>query len=313
MTEPDAPRRAFHAGEAACQAESGVAERLARVGLQVIRGYMPEQHREFFPLLPFVVAGSVDARGRTSASLLAAPPGFAFSSDPRTLRIDALPSADDPLDANLFPGASIGLLGIQAHTRRRNRVNGRVLARDQLGFTLAVEQSFGNCPKYIHPREAIYTGAPARRTVQTSDQLDERARRLIAAADTFYLASAHPNAGASREPSEGVDVSHRGGPPGFAHVTGDRSFVIPDFRGNDFFNTLGNLRLNPTAGLLFLDVSTGDVLGLEARAFVSNATTGSHPLVDPAASGRLVRFEVEKARFYEGACALRFTALSPCD
>lgn len=293
---------AFHAGETACQAEVGVAEHLARVGSQVIRGFMPEQHRDFFTLLPFLIVGSIDERGQPSASLLAAPEGFAFSPDPKSLRIDALPAPGDALERNLSPGAPLGLLGIQAHTRRRNRVNGRVSARDAIGFDLAVEQSFGNCPKYITPRVATYVGAEAR-APESSPGLDPRGRALIERADTFYLASAHPSAHASAARSEGVDVSHRGGPPGFAHFTGDHTFVIPDFQGNNFFNTLGNLRLHPTAGLLFVDVSSGDVLSLECDAI---ATLGAHPLTSAASTGRVVRFEVKRARFWERASPLRF-------
>ncbi len=300
---------AFHAGETACQAEVGADERMARLGPQVIRGFMPEQHRDFFTLLPFLVVGSIDARGRPSASLLAAPPGFAFSPDPKRLRVDALPTPDDPLAQNLVPGAPLGVLGIQAHTRRRNRVNGRVLERDELGFELAVEQSFGNCPKYITRREAVYVGAEARRA-RSSERLDARGRALIARADTFFIASAHPNASASRVRSEGVDVSHRGGPRGFAHFTGEHTFVIPDFKGNDFFNTLGNLRLHPPAGLLFVDVLSGDVLSLDCDAV---ATHGSHPLPSPAATGRVVRFEVKRALLWEGASPLRFVEPDPHD
>lgn len=293
---------AFHAGEAACQAEVGVAERMARLGSQVIRGHMPEQHRDFFPSLPFVIVGSLDELGQPSASLLAAPEGFAFSPDPRSLRVDALPFTGDPLEDNLRAGAPLGLLGIQAHTRRRNRVNGHVRVRDEIGFELAVDQSFGNCPKYIVPREAVYVGAEARRAERAED-LDERARRWMAASDTFYLATAHPNAARSRAANEGVDVSHRGGPPGFVHFTSDRSFVIPDFQGNHFFNTLGNLRLHPRAGLLFLDVVSGDVLGVDADASVA---PGSHPLDTAANTGRVLRFEVRRARFWERASPLRF-------
>ncbi len=301
--EHAAEERTFHAGEAACQAEVSVAERMERLGPQVIRGYMPEQHRDFFPLLPFIVTGSVDQHGQPSASLLAAPPGFIFSADARTLRVDALPNAGDPLHANLVQGAPLGLLGIQAHTRRRNRVNGRVLRKDELGFTLRVEQSFGNCPKYITPREAIYVGSAVRGEALASNELDARARALITGADTFYLASAHPLARESRSPSEGVDVSHRGGPPGFAHFIDDRSFVIPDFQGNNFFNTLGNLRLEPRAGLVFVDFVRGDVLALEAEA---RAHAGRHPLDGHAGTGRVVRFEVTHTRFQAGASPLRF-------
>jgi hypothetical protein len=300
--------RTFHAGEAACQAEVSVAERMARIGPQVIRGAMPDQHREFFPLLPFIVTGSVDQRGQPSASFLAAPPGFVFSIDATTLRVDSLPHASDPLHGNLVEGAPLGVLGIQAHTRRRNRVNGRVLGRDELGFTLRVTQSFGNCPKYITPREALYVGSAARDERSASNVLDERARALIAAADTFYLASAHPAARESRAPSEGVDVSHRGGPPGFAHFIDEQSFVIPDFQGNNFFNTLGNLRLEPRAGLVFVDFARGDVLALEAQA---KAEPGRHPLDADAGTGRVVRFDVTRVRFHPGSSPLRFRTLSP--
>src|SRR5690349_8304472 len=92
---------AFHDGEIALQRAAGVAERLARIGDQVIRGHMPEQHREFFTLLPFVIVGSVDASAQPIASLLAAPAGFAFSPDPQALRLDALPFEGDPLEQRL--------------------------------------------------------------------------------------------------------------------------------------------------------------------------------------------------------------------
>ena len=39
-----------------------------------------------------------------------------------------------------------------------------------------------------------------------------------------------------------MDISHRGGRPGFVRVDGD-VLTIPDFRGNRYFNTLSNLLL----------------------------------------------------------------------
>jgi predicted pyridoxine 5'-phosphate oxidase superfamily flavin-nucleotide-binding protein len=297
---PDAP---FHAGEVALQSEAGVAERMARLGAQMIRGYLPEQHRLFFPQLPFLVVGSVDARGQPTASLLSGEPGFVSSPDPHTLRIEALPRPGDPLTEALAEGAPLGLLGIQPHTARRNRANGRVLARDAAGFSLAVQQSFGNCPKYIVRREAIHVGASRSTPARVREGLDERQRAMVAAADTFFLASAHPEAAQGTLRAHGVDVSHRGGPPGFAAFIDDDTFAIPDFRGNDLYNTLGNLRLQPAAGLLFIDVAGGDVLQLEARAEV---VAGAHPLDGAAASGRLVRFRVLRSREFRGASGLLF-------
>jgi uncharacterized protein len=293
----------FHAGEAALQGEVGAAERMQRIGPQVIRAQLPEQHREFFHQLPFVVVGSIDPQGQPSASLLAGAPGFVVSPDPSRLRIDALPSADDPLSANLHTGAALGVLGILAHERRRNRVNGRLIELDASGFSLAVDQSFGNCPKYIWPREPVYVGARPEQAARRSDSLTERERALVASADTFYLASAHPEAGTSSARSHGVDVSHRGGPPGFAHFTDDATFIIPDFRGNNFYNSLGNLQLNPRAGLLFLDFEQGDLLLLEA---ITEMTAGAHPLAGAYGTGRILRFHVRLARFLPGASPLRF-------
>src|SRR5437870_1861587 len=111
---------AFHEGEQALQARAGVRERFAASGAAFLRDFMPEQHREFFPLLPFVLAGSVDADGQPSASVLAGPPGFAHSPDARLLEVRAWPGEHDPLAAALRPGAPVALLGIQPHTRRRN-------------------------------------------------------------------------------------------------------------------------------------------------------------------------------------------------
>jgi hypothetical protein len=66
----------FHSGEKAVQARLGVQERMLDVGRRVIRAYLPDQHREFYAQLPFVLVGSVDALGRPWASVLVGEPGF---------------------------------------------------------------------------------------------------------------------------------------------------------------------------------------------------------------------------------------------
>ena len=143
----------WHAGELAWQKQLGFAEQMAAVGARAIRDAMPDQHRTFFAQLPFILAGYENAAGQVWASLLSGPPGFVFSPDPRRLRIDIVPAAADPIAAALQPGHALGLLGIELPTRRRNRANGRVELVDETGFVLAVEQSYGNCPKYIEKRE----------------------------------------------------------------------------------------------------------------------------------------------------------------
>ncbi|HSW03713.1 pyridoxamine 5'-phosphate oxidase family protein [Aquabacterium sp.] len=258
----DAP---FHAGEVALQAQLGVDQRLAAIGRSIIREHMPDQHRELFTQLPTLLVGAVDPQGQPWATMLAGAFGFISSPDARTLRVGAWPAAADPVAALIAPDAPIGLLGLQPHTRRRNRMNGRIGALNDDGFTVQVQQSFGNCPKYIQAREPMVVNdrrsAPAR---VESAHLSASARTLIAKADTLFIATASSaQIGADR--AEGVDVSHRGGLPGFVKIVDDAAgtrLVLPDYQGNLMFNTLGNLHQWPHAGLLFVDPATGDMLQL---------------------------------------------------
>ena len=307
IAEPVAvPPSPWHAGERLLQQQAGVAERMAVAGPKVIRDYMPDQHRIFFEQLPFVVAGAVDGQGDPWAGVLEGLPGFVTSPDPRSLRVSAVPDADDPLLAGLGPDRQLGLLGIELHTRRRNRANGRIAAWDGKRFEVAVTQSFGNCPQYIQAREFQFSRSPALRfpgAPQERGGLDDAARALIARSDTFFVAT-YADEGGRR-----VDVSHRGGKPGFVRVDGD-VLTIPDFSGNRFFNTLGNMVLNPRAGLLFIDFERGDVLQLSGAAEV---VLDSPEIAQFDGAERLWRVHARRVVRRPGALALRwrFDSYSP--
>lgn len=305
----------FHAGERALQARAGVAERMEQVGRVVIRDHMPEQHRELFTKLPFMIVGSLDAQQRPWASVVAGRPGFVAAPDDRHLVFHTQPAAADPLRANLAPGAPVGLLGIEPHTRRRNRMNGVVGALDAMGFAVEVRQSFGNCPKYIQAREPHWVDEPVsmaevRPVIEEGALLSDEAVRAIRAADTFFIASASPDAQRSG-PGEGVDVSHRGGKPGFVRVTeeaGATLLTVPDFIGNFLFNTLGNLLVHPAAGLLFIDFERGDLMWLQARAEV---VWDGEEVSAYAGAQRLLKLRVTGGRRVAGALPLRFGAAEP--
>ena len=156
----------FHAGEQEVQKRLGVHDIIEPWARQVVRPYLPQEHRDFFTSLPFLVAAARDTRGCPWATLLTGPKGFVASPDPNCLRIDARPVAGDALEDALGNGVYLGLLGIELETRRRNRVNGRVMTDssvddDNFHLRLAVDQSFGNCPQYIHPRSIQYVTPPA--------------------------------------------------------------------------------------------------------------------------------------------------------
>ncbi|WP_367181179.1 pyridoxamine 5'-phosphate oxidase family protein [uncultured Ramlibacter sp.] len=300
---------AFHAGEVALQQRAGSADHLAQIGPRVIRDHMPQQHQDFFAQLPLLVLGALDDHGQPWASVLAGPPGFAHAPHERMLRVDALPPPHDPLHGMLRDGVPIGLLGIESHTRRRNRMNGTVLGADARGFGVTVAQSFGNCPKYIQARRPQYDPVGAAPSAwQDHDGLDVADQTLVAQADTFFIASAHPQAGQGVG-AHGMDVSHRGGKPGFVRVQGD-VLTVPDFAGNAFFNTLGNLALNPRCGLLFMDVAAGTALFIAAHAEI--VTDAAQVLAFEGAQ-RLLRLRVLRVRRVEAALPLRWgtAELSP--
>ncbi|WP_339500265.1 pyridoxamine 5'-phosphate oxidase family protein [Pseudomonas silesiensis] len=255
----------WHAGERQLQESVGVAQQMEHFGRKVVRDYMPDQHRSFYSQLPYLVVGAVDQNGIPWATLIEGPPGFVHSPDSRNLQLDRLPTDGDPLKPALGMGAAVGLLGIDLKTRRRNRMNGNINTVSSDGVAVSVVHAFGNCPQYIQLRsvEPVSVGRSSSDVVaQRLHELDEAAKEMIRKADTFFLASYVDLEGDSSKRS--VDVSHRGGNPGFVRVEGN-VLTIPDFAGNLHFNTLGNLLLNPKAGLVFVDFSSGDVLQVAGR------------------------------------------------
>lgn len=296
------------------QRRAGVAARLHEIGDKVIRDHMPDQHRAFFRQLPTLVVGSVDAQRRPWASMLVGEPGFVGDRDARHLRVGAWPDAGDPLASHLAIGAPLGLLGLEPSTRRRNRMNGRVVAMPNTGhFEVEVDQSFGNCPQYIQARTPHRVDERGHAVHPLGPSLNAAARALIEDADTLFIASATPAlasaAAAQAGRSAGVDVSHRGGKPGFVRVDrDDRGAAVltwPDFRGNFFFNTLGNLVAHPHAGLLFVDHAKGDLLQLSGHAEV--IAEGAE-LRSFDGAQYLVRLRVDAAVWRPKALPLRWSA-----
>lgn len=299
----------WHPGELRIQRSVGVVERMDGIGRRVIRDYMPEQHIELFEKLPGLFIGLVDEQGWPWAGFLEGPRGFIRAPHPRKLEVAALPESTDPMGALLYEGASIGVLGLEFATRRRNRMNGRVVGLTSGGFGIEVEHSYGNCPQYIQTRE-VMEGEHHRHDpviVERMDQLTEEAIDLIRGADTLFVASYVDIGGdpARRQ----VDASHRGGRAGFVLVEGD-TLTIPDFSGNLFFNTLGNISETGRAGLLFVDFEQGLVLQITGTASVD---LDSERIAAFQGAERLWSLNVVKAVLSRGRLDRRFAlqAYSP--
>jgi len=283
----------FHAGELQAQRLAGAAPAAAP-----IRAFMPAQHRAFFPLLRFVCVAVPDAAGWPLATLVEGAPGFAYSPDPARLVVGAMPPPGDPVRAHLRAGAPAGLLGIDLGTRRRNRLNGVIAQVGEDGFAVDVVQSFGNCPRYIRVRELMPVIRQAGPVTVFDDVLPARARELLASSSTLFVAS---TSGADAQgAAAGLDISHRGGPPGFARLDGS-VLNIPDYNGNRYFNTLGNFIAEPRAAIVLADFITGDMLQLQGLVQIDWRAADPDP--QPPVE-RVWRFRIVRGVLRQGAFGL---------
>lgn len=283
----------YHEGELAVQARAGVQIEASRIG-RGISPTIPPIAQAFLRNQRMVVASSVDTQERVWTSLLTGAPGFLKTPDEETIEIDATPLPGDPLAENIQEDAAIGLLAIEFATRRRMRANGYVV--DGLDhIVIHTQQVYSNCPKYIQVRSLHakhHRSQPA--SVRRTKRLTEGQRQWIEQADTFFIGTYHAEGGA--------DASHRGGLPGFVRVenTGEDMdrLVFPDYSGNRMFQTLGNLSINPHAGLLFLDFTNGNTLQLTGRARVH---WDQEKVATFAGAERVVEYDIDEVIEMEGA------------
>ena len=239
------------------------------------------------------IIATLDASARVVRSALVGEPGAFEVVDPITLSVDSRAGiVGDAFTERTGHGAPIGILFLEVPSRRRYRVNGTVIGADEGRIFVRVAEAYANCPKYIQRRALHLTDDRAVfADIREGVDLDSEQQELIASADTFFIASAGPD--------RNLDASHRGGRPGFVELSDGDRLLIPDYAGNNMYNTLGNLSVNPTTGLLFIDFDTGDTLQLSGVADIdleafdtgTGGPTGrdvQDDLVDMLAAGRTV-------------------------
>ena len=285
---------AFHEGELLVQDRAGARGEARRVG-QMLRVEIRPDVRPWLAERRFVVLAAETVGGRVWVSILAGPPGVVRSSDDGTqLDLTALPDQADPIAPAISPGSSIGVLAIDFAARRRYRVNGAVRSAGA-GISVEVREAFGNCPKYIHAYAALSDGPVSHKSPRTSERLNDRQKHWIEQAETLFLGTTHPDAGA--------DVSHRGGAAGFVRVTSPRELVWGDYSGNRLFQSLGNTAVHPPAGLLFVETETGSTLQLTGALGIDWSPEAAATI--PGAE-RVLRFSITEIVERRAAIPLRW-------
>ncbi|MEU0939684.1 pyridoxamine 5'-phosphate oxidase family protein [Embleya sp. NPDC005971] len=295
----------YHRGERAVQDRADLT-RQASFALGGIGESIPPVAAAFLAEQPMIIVGGTDAAGRLWSSQLVGAPGFLRVPDPRTLLVDALPLAADPLAAALAGPSTVGMIAIEPTSRRRMRINGRSTPVTG-GLRVDLDQVIANCPKYIQKRDFRFlsdprsepesaprpaTAPPTRGVALTPAQ-----QQTLRATDTFFVASS--------DEAGNTDASHRGGNPGFVQVLSPTVLRWPDYVGNAMFLTLGNLELHPAAGLLVPGWDTGSTLHLTGAA---RTIWDADEVARVPGAQRLVEFTVTGVVEIPDAVPLRWSA-----
>lgn len=290
----------FHEGERSLHKRLDIEERQHQLGLRMVRDHMPDQHREFFAMLESVHIGAVDSDGHPWAITRTGASGFMYSPDEKTLMISSRPLPGEPKELNFNVGAKTSVVGIEFETQRRNRINATIDATADGSLSFHVDQSYGNCPKYIQIRNKTPAGPSIPKDVVTSTSLSAADIAQVTHADTLLIASRAATFG--DDPRAGIDINHRGGMPGFVTVLDDQTLQFPDYKGNSFYNTYGNILTDNRVGLQFVDFETSTLLNIKGTAeLVEDLNNGDLPLM-----GRGLRITAQSVTRAEGALPLRY-------
>jgi len=276
----------FHSGELHLQKKSGVNIMADKMSKMMISDSLTDQHQIFFNSLNSLYIASIDEHGKPWASILVANPGFMNTVDKTHLNIQVNPFSGDKLSENITHNKHLGLLGLEHHTRRRNRAAGELVRFNETGMLVKISQAFGNCPKYIQARKINILNSINKITESDTEvfyQMNDACKKVIEQADTFYIASYQPG-----EDKPGADISHRGGKPGFVKIINKDTLIFDDYSGNNLFMTLGNIASYPYAGLLFIDYKKNIFWQLQCQAEIIETPDNKHT--------RQVRLTVNQVR-----------------
>ncbi len=256
----------FHEGEIDIQERTGERE-IARMNSVAVKDEILGGALAFIERQPLVVVATEDSTTDLWATMIFGKPGFMHAPSTRELQIDLQYTKmidGDPSLKNLESDPRVGLLLIELDTRRRLKINGRVASRVEDKLTIAVEESFPLCPKYIQRRK-VRLPEDQKSLEQlipqaTGTVLGTEESALIGGSDTMFAATSNPKGN--------LDISHRGGKPGFVRVVDGNRLKVPDFAGNSMFNSFGNLQLNEKCGVIIVDFASRQCLQISGRAAV---------------------------------------------
>lgn len=279
----------FHKGELEIQQKYNISHNPA-LAERLLKDYIMDQLIPFIEQQSTIIISTTDTNTNIWASMLIGDKGFVNVKTPRQIDIhlDQLKSTPtEVLFKNILAESKIGILFIDTATRSRYRLNGHATLLSNK-IEVMVSEAYPNCPKYIQQRIPILSEKPSELGVEESKgtTLNSIHKEWIKNADTFFLGSMNANGD--------MDASHRGGPTGFIEIIEDGTLKIPDYVGNNMFNTLGNFVQVPKAGLLFIDFEKGHSLQLSGETELLFDQEESNDLERTTGTGRYWLFKTKQ-------------------
>ncbi|KAF1936394.1 hypothetical protein EJ02DRAFT_506560 [Clathrospora elynae] len=208
-----------------------------------------------------------------------------------------------------YGGKLVAGLAIDLMTRKRVKSAGRLIAgtvrevdvevegepetkQDQIQLVTKIEQSLGNCPKYLNQYE-IQPALVRSELEAEGPSLSDEGKTLGSKSDMFFL---------STSTEDDMNVNHRGGPSEFLRIISSKKIVYPEHSGNRLYQSLGNLQLNPKIGITFPNYENGDVLYITGTTEILVGTDVATLL---PGSNLAVKITIEETRFVAGGLPFR--------
>jgi len=279
----------YHKGEIAIQKKYGGREIANRIQ-KTISSTLTKGVIAFIEKLPMVIVSSVDSDNNVWISALIGDFGFTEIPTPNQISFNKEKIRSPNTDIffqNINSNKNIGSLFIELGSRRRFRINGTATEKDNY-VNLEIEEAYPNCPKYIQRRLISFSNQPNETKVETlsGSILNYDHKNWIQTADTFFVGS--------KSNDNRLDASHRGGNSGFIEFITDGSLKIPDYTGNNMYNTLGNIMINPSSALLFIDFEKGRTLQISGKGSLLFDQHSSTDQEKTTHTGRYWLFKPEK-------------------
>jgi hypothetical protein len=227
------------------------------------RPRIPKIAQTFLASLRWLFVGTVSESGAIHASLLSGSNGCIEADDQQIHIHCAIPPM---VRSDIAANHALALLALDFESRRRLRANGRGIMSNGT-LTIEPREVYGNCPKYIQSRTLAGDGVIESPSWLVGPELSAAEQQWIGSADTFVIASGTP--------ATGLDVSHRGGYPGFVDSVSSRTLSWLEYPGNRLFQTQDNLLASPKTSLLFLDFQHGRTLQIQGEARLRKTESGA--------------------------------------